>query len=411
MEEMINRSLKPTESLQLPPKPVKVLIAGGGTGGHVVPAIAIGEALKRRNADSTITFLGSDRGIERDLIPKGYELIELGAKPFPRGFGLGYVRAGWELAKAVNASSKIIRRLEPDVVVGTGGYVSVAAVIAARMNRKPILLQEQNSIPGRANRFLARWADQIHIHFTEARRHFKDKSKLRLSGNPVRVRYPEGRGLKTLDKFRLHHDRRTVVILGGSQGARSLNEAFQEALPHFKDDPHLQFVIQTGKGGYRPTLNAVRNSGVRVVVKSFLNNIEEIYGIADLVVARAGAMTVSELAACGVPSILVPYPHAADDHQTANAQALADKDAAIMVPDHELNGERLAKEIRRVLDDEMLLRRMGTHAYRLSRPDAARHIAESVEVLAGAAPEAVLNLPEDYDGELPELAEAGVESK
>jgi UDP-N-acetylglucosamine--N-acetylmuramyl-(pentapeptide) pyrophosphoryl-undecaprenol N-acetylglucosamine transferase len=275
--------------------------------------------------------------------------------------------------------------------------VTVPSALAARASRIPLLLQEQNSIPGRANRLLSRFASEVHIHFTESRRHFRDRGKLRLSGNPVRMRLPEGRAVKTRQKYRLYSDRKTILILGGSQGAHSINEAFRAMLPHFRHDRTVQFIIQTGKQDYPEVLNSVRDSGVRVVVKSFLHQIDEIYEVSHLVVARAGAMTLSEVAVCGLPSILIPYPHAMHDHQAANARALADKGASVIVPDHELDGERLAQAIRELLSDPVALRDMGRYAYGLSRPDASRHIAEAVERLGGGAPEAVLSLPEEYD--------------
>ena len=394
-------NLKPTEALQHPPKPIRVLVAGGGTGGHVVPAIAISEALMRRQPESKILIIGSDRGIEADMVPKaGFDLVELPVKPMPRRFSFRSLAAGFSMIDAIRRCSNEIRKFKPDVIVGTGGYVSVAAVVAGKLHRKPVVLQEQNSIPGRANRIMSRFADQVHIHFTESRRHFSTRGKLRLSGNPVRINFPEGRALRTLQKYRLQPDRKTVLILGGSQGARNINNVFRDMLKHFRGDDSVQFIIQTGRGGYRPVLNSVRNSGVRVVVKSFINNMEEVYGMAHLAVARAGAMTLAELCACGLPSVLVPFPYAADDHQTANAMAMADKGAAVMMKDGELSGDALASEISRLLSDEVALSRMGSHAYQLSRPDAARHIAEAVEELAGGSPETVLSIPEEYDEEL-----------
>lgn len=381
-----------------PPKPVRVLIAGGGTGGHIFPALSIGEALKQRNPKTELHFLGSDRGMEQEVIGKaGFGLTEFSLSGVPTRLNWKSLKSGWGMFKAYRRILTIINEYKPDVIVGTGGYVTVPAALAARKRGIPLVLQEQNSIPGRANRFLSRYADEVHIHFTESRLYFKDRGKLRLSGNPVRMNFPEGHGNRTLQKFRLHPRRKTVLILGGSQGAQSLNRAFRDMLPHFKGDRNVQFIIQTGKAGYREVLDGVKDSDVRVVVKSFLTEMEEIYGIADLVVARAGAMTISEIAACGLPSILVPYPHAMDDHQTANARALADKGAAILIPDAELGGEMLAKRIREVLEDPATLQEMGRYAFSLSRPEAARRIAESVERLGGGAPEAVLSLPEEYD--------------
>lgn len=398
---------RPTDALQLPPKAMRVLIAGGGTGGHVVPALAIAEALQRRNAESKVLLVGSNRGIEAEIVPKaGFELVELGVRALPRHPSPQFFPAAWSLTRALFRMIEIIRAHDAQVVVGTGGYVSFAAIVAAKLLRRKTLLQEQNSVPGRANRFLSRWADEVHIHFTEARRHFRDRGKLRLSGNPVRVRIAEGRALKTLQKYRLFPDRRTVLILGGSQGAHSINEAFGALLPHFRGDRGVQFVIQTGKADYKAVLDGVANSGCRVVVKSFISGLDEFYSVADLVVARAGAMTLAELCAFGLPSILVPYPHAADDHQTTNARAMADKEAAILLADRDLSGDRLAEEIRRLLDDDLRLRKMGMNAYGLSRPDAARHIAEAVEKLAGAAPQSLLHLPEEFEEQMEAAKEA-----
>ena len=395
---LADHPLKPTSVLTLPPKPIRVMIVGGGTGGHITPALSIGEALKARNPQTELLFVGSDRGLEREMIGKsGFRLEEFSLSGLPSKPSLGAFKQALQVLKAYQRIKRLIGEFKPDVIVGTGGYVTVPGALAAKTSRVPLVLQEQNSIPGKANRLLSRWAAEVHIHFTESRRYFKDRGKLRLSGNPVRIRIPEGRGLKTLQKYRLHPERKTVLILGGSQGAHSLNQAFIDMLPHFRNDRDVQFVIQTGKQDYDLVLNSVRDSAVRVVVKSFLHQIEEIYGVTSLVLARAGAMTVSEISACGLASILVPYPHAADDHQTANARALSDKGAALLLRDQDVSGERLAQEIRKLLADPGHLREMGRFAYALSRPDAARRIAESVERLGGGAPEAVLNLPEEYD--------------
>lgn len=392
--------LKPTAELTLPQQPVRVIIAGGGTGGHVVPALAIGEALKARHAETELLFLGSNRGIEQDVIgAAGYRLEEFALHGLPRRPTLGSLKAAVAMFKAYRRIRRLIAEFKPGVLVGTGGYVTVPAVLAAWRAKVPIVLQEQNSVPGRANRFLSRYAAEVHIHFAEARSHFKDRGKLRLSGNPVRIKMSEGRALRTLHRLRLYPGRSTVVILGGSQGAHSLNKAFLDSLNHFRGDRGVQFVIQTGQEDYKDVLEAVRVSGARVVVRPFFNHIEDIYGVAHLVVARAGAMTLSEIAVCGLPSILVPYPHAMDDHQTVNARGLAEKGAAVLLPDRELTGERLAAEINGLLADRKRMRSMAQNVFILSRPDAARRVAEAIERLGGGAPQSMLHLPEDYDSE------------
>ncbi len=403
--------LRPTAALTLPPQPVRVMIAGGGTGGHIIPALSIGEALKQRNPATELLFLGSDRGIEREMIGEaGHRLEEFPVRGLPRRPDADSFRNALAMFRAYRRIRRLIDEFKPGVLVGTGGYVIVPAVIAAWRAKVPVVLQEQNSVPGRANRFLARFAREIHIHFAESRRYFKGRGRLRLSGNPVRVKISEGRALKTLSRLRLFSDRRTVLILGGSQGAHSLNVAFMDMLPRFRGDRTVQFVIQTGKEDYEAVQEAVRASGVRAVVRPFFNEMEELYGIANLVVGRAGAMTISEISACGLASILVPYPHAMDDHQTANAEALAGKDAAVILRDAELTADRLAEEIRKLLADPARLRGMARNAFALSRPDAAKRIAEAVEKLGGGAPQSMLHLPEEYDteDEEAETEEAGV---
>ncbi len=394
--------LKPTAELTLPPQPVRVMIAGGGTGGHVIPALGIWEALLKRNPESQVMFLGSDRGIEREMLGNGYRLEEFSLKGLPRRPDVSSFRAAVAMVKAYRRIRKLMDEFKPGVLVGTGGYVMVPAVVAARRAGVPIVLQEQNSVPGRANRFLSRWASEVHVHFAESRRYFKDRGKLRLSGNPVRVKIAEGRALRTLQKMRLFPDRKTVVILGGSQGAHSLNVAFTEMLPHFRGDRAVQFVIQTGKEDHPAVVEAVRQSGARVVARPFFNHMEDLYAIAHLVVGRAGAMTVSEISACGLPSILIPYPHAMNDHQAHNAHALEEKEAAVVLDDKDLSGERLAAEIRKLFADPARMRTMARNAFRLSRPDAARRIAEAVEKLGGGAPQSMLHVPEEYDAAEPD---------
>ena len=376
---------------------MKVLIAGGGTGGHVFPGIAVAEELKRRNPGATVVFVGSRRGLEAQAVPAaGFPLRLVIARGFPR-------RAWWRWPAALlsnvigfGQALWVVGRERPDVVLGTGGYVSGPIAFATWLFGRPLLLQEQNSIPGLANRWLARIADEVHLSFVEARSYFRRKDNLKVSGNPVRAHILSGDRGAARAEFGLAPGRPTVFIFGGSRGAHRINEAALDVMRRLKDRVDVQFILQTGREDFDWAKGQVEAERLPARVTPFLQRIHMAYAAADLVVSRSGAMTLAEIAVVGTPAILIPYPHAADDHQVVNASNLVDRGAASMILDRELSGERLAKEIAHLLSDRQTLSRMSANARTFARPDAAARIARSLARWA-AGRKAARGAAEDAD--------------
>jgi len=358
---------------------VKILIAGGGTGGHVYPGIAVAEEMRRIHPEIDVLFVGGRRGVEAHAVPEaGFRIRFVLTRGFPR-------RAWWRWPSAVLAnligllqSSWIVLSERPDAVLGTGGYVSGPISAAAALLGRPLLLQEQNSIPGLANRWLARVADEVHLSFTEARAYFARKDNLKVTGNPVRGFILEGDRGTALQEFGLADGRPTVFVFGGSRGAHRINEAALEAMQRLKGRVDVQFILQTGGDEFEGARGIVESRLLPARVVPYLRQIHLAYAVADLVVCRSGAMTLAEIAACGTPAILVPYPYAAHNHQEVNARNLVERGAATLILDRELSGERLAKEIAHLLADRQTLRRMSAHARTFARLDAAERLARSL---------------------------------
>ena len=359
---------------------MKVLIAGGGTGGHVYPGIAVAEELRRIRPDAEVLFVGGRRGVEAQAVPEsGFRIRFVQTRGLPR-------RAWWRWPGAVLTNligfvqALVLVALErPSVVLGTGGYVSGPVSLAAVLLRRPLILQEQNSIPGLANRWLARVADEVHLSFTEARAYFARKDNLKVTGNPVRSYILGGDRATAIAEFGLTEGRPTVFVFGGSRGAHRINEASIEAMRRLSGRVDVQFILQTGRDDFEWAKQAVETEHLPARVLPYLRQIHLAYAVADLVVCRSGAMTLAEIAACGTPAILVPYPHAAHNHQEINARNLVERGAATLVLDRELNGERLAREIAHLLADRQTLRRMSAHARTFARLDAAERLARSLE--------------------------------
>lgn len=369
--------------------PVRIVIAAGGTGGHVYPGIAIAEEWRRRHPDSEVVFIGTSRGLEARAIPQaGFALRTIAARGFPRRLGWGIAQASFAAARSLMQASSLLRELRPDAVVVTGGYVSGPVGLMAKIRRIPLLVQEQNSVPGATNRWLGLIADEVHISFMESRNFFRRRNNLKVTGNPIRRSLLRQDRASAYEALRLDPERRTLLVFGGSLGAASLNRAFSDALPRLYRIPGLQVVWQTGADQAAEIHARFERTPVPVHVVPYLEQMDKAYAVADLAVCRAGAMTIAELTACGVPAILVPYPHATHDHQTLNARGLVERGAAEMIPDAELQGDDLAARIVRLLGDESKLRRMARNARAFSRTNAAERIVVSIEALAGtAAPE------------------------
>ncbi len=361
---------------------LKWIIAGGGTGGHLFPGIALAEEVLTRHPDNEVLFVGTARGLETTLIPReGYrlELIEVRAL---KGKGLlGLLRGLWLLPSALLQAVRILRREKPHIVIGVGGYASGPVVLAAALLGKRTAVQEQNALPGFTNKILGHFVDAVFVAFPEARRFFS-KKKIYLLGNPIR------RAL--LDNFlkpRIASTKFTILVTGGSQGAHRLNLNVVDAMRALGDLARsFGLIHQTGTKDRDEVERAYRELGLDAEVVDFVQTMPRAYARADLIVCRAGAETLAEITVARKPAILVPYPFAADDHQTVNAKSLVDAGAALMFQERDLNGEVLARAIRELHGDEAKRRRMEKAAGLLGRPEAAREIADvCVEMVVPAA--------------------------
>lgn len=353
-----------------------VVVAGGGTGGHLYPGLAVAEALAARGL--SVAFVGAATGIEARVVPAAGFPIDLLPVRQLRGGGPG--RAALGAASLLAASARafaILRRRAPGLVVGVGGYASVATVVAAWLRRTPTLLLEQNVIPGGANRLLARLGPRVCVGFAESADHFRPGQAVH-TGNPIRTR--------VIETPRMRRDRPGLLVVGGSGGAHHLNTAMLDAAGRIPDVLRgLDVVHQTGTADAPAIREGYERLGLPVRVEPFLDDMGAAYAAADLVVSRAGAMTCAELTALGLPSILVPYPFAADDHQRANAEVLVRAGAAELIVDRELTGERLATALERLVRDGAYREKMAAAARALGRPEAAARVAEEcLRLLASA---------------------------
>lgn len=358
-------------------KKIKVIISGGGTGGHIFPALSIADALRKISPDAEILFVGAEGRMEMQKVPEaGYKIIGLPVMGFDRHSLIKNVKVIYRLLKSQMMARKIIREFGPDVVVGVGGYASGPTLKVASMMHIPTLIQEQNSYAGVTNKLLAKKADKICVAYDGMEKYF-DKSKIIFTGNPVResmLLAPVTRD-EALSKLGLQPDKKTILIVGGSLGARTLNEAVIHNR-QWMENSGYQFVCQTGKYYYDKVKEVFAGSR-SVIVLDFIKDMGIAYKAADLVVSRAGAGAISELELLGKPAVLVPSPNVAEDHQTKNAMALVDKEAAVCVKDCDAV-EHLFEEAKRLLDDEDRLRRMSGNVLSMSCKDSARKIAEQI---------------------------------
>ncbi|GBC61985.1 undecaprenyldiphospho-muramoylpentapeptide beta- N-acetylglucosaminyltransferase [Desulfonema ishimotonii] len=358
-------------------RPLNIIIAGGGTGGHLFPGIAIADGFRDRNRHTRILFVSVGRPFELEVLAKaGYPHRKVTSEGF-KGRGLrSKARSVMKIPLGIFEAGRIIREFGADLVIGVGGYSAGPVVMAARLMGIRTALHEQNILPGITNRILARFVDRIYTSFQNTAGGFAPEKTL-FTGNPVRrtVLAPEP-GTEAGDFF-------NVLIVGGSQGAHRINTALAEALPHLRNRSRFSFVHQTGPRDREWVRAAYGKHGVRSTVRPFIDDMGRQYGRADLLICRAGATTVAEITAIGKGAILIPFPFAADNHQVMNARTLAAAGAAEMVEEKDLTGRVLADRIRHYADRPALLAEMAGRSGALGRADAAAAIADDCCRLSG----------------------------
>ena len=379
---------------------MKYLISGGGTGGHIFPAVSIANALREADPDCEILFVGALGRMEMERVPQaGYPIVGLPIRGFDRSRPWRNIRVLIDLMRSMIQARKIVRDFRPDVGVGVGGYASGAAMKVAAKMGVPILLQEQNGFAGVTNKLLKDDAKKICVAY-EGMERFFPKEKIILTGNPVRQNLTSGTKEEALkyfnETFGVHFtaERKTLLIIGGSLGARTINQSIVAHLSELIESG-IQVIWQTGKNYYAdcqkalsnhqsPIANSqspIANTPSPIICTDFVSQMPLAYALADLVISRAGASSISELCLLGKPSILVPSPNVAEDHQTHNAMALVKKQAAVLVKDNNAHSELIATALQLIADDQQL-QELHTHILTLALPDSARMIAAEVMQLA-----------------------------
>jgi UDP-N-acetylglucosamine--N-acetylmuramyl-(pentapeptide) pyrophosphoryl-undecaprenol N-acetylglucosamine transferase len=362
----------------------RLLIAGGGTGGHVYPGMAVAEEWLSFEPGNEVRFVGSAGGIEARVLPAaGYVLDAIRVRPLA-GKGLSdRLRGLLVLPLSLGQAWRVIRRFRPDVVLGTGGYASGPPLLAARFSRLPTAIQEQNSVPGATNVILSRLVDRVFINLEMTRASFPKadrEAKIILAGNPVRRVIREK--LVAARRQPIQNHRLCLLVIGGSRGARRLNNLVLEAMAHlrqFKDS--IKIIHQTGSGDLMQTISTYAKLDFRAKVQEFITDMATALAEADIVISRAGAGALAEIALAGKPSILVPFPFAAQDHQAKNAEAMVRAGAARMFREDKLTGRVLAEALKPLLEDPALRQEWGAKAEALARPDAARVVVQGLHEL------------------------------
>ena len=353
---------------------MRVLIAAGGTGGHIYPGIAVAKEIVRRHAGAEIEFVGTARGLESRLVPQaGFRLSIIDSAGLKNVGMMARARGLFVLPKSLRQAQSLIRRFRPDVVIGAGGYVSGPVLLTAALIRLPTLVMESNALPGWTNRVLARFIDKAAVSFEAALPFFRGKGIV--TGNPVRREFFEV-------PVRQRNKQLSILIFGGSQGARAINEAMVGALPLLAEVKNsIRVTHQTGEVDYQKVASGYESNGwnEQARVTRYIDDMVAVFADVDLVICRAGATTTAELIAAGKASVMVPFPFAADDHQRKNAEAMAEAGAAKMILQQELSPQRLADEIKTLVSAPEKVTAMEQAARKLGRGDAAAKVVDLIE--------------------------------
>ncbi|MBW1605412.1 undecaprenyldiphospho-muramoylpentapeptide beta-N-acetylglucosaminyltransferase [Lactobacillus sp. Sy-1] len=354
---------------------MRLIVSGGGTGGHIYPALALIEEVKKQEPDSEVLYIGSTRGLEKNIVPqRGIPFKELKIQGFKRSLSFENFKTIGLFLKSVRDSKKIIKQFKPDIVIGTGGYVSGAVVYAAHKLHIKTMIHEQNSIVGLTNRFLSRYVDKIGIAFKAAAEQFP-QSKVVFVGNPRAQQAASVVSHFKWSEYGLKDDVPTVLIFGGSQGALKINESTIQAMQTFSKRRY-QVLFVTGQNRYVDVKQELGKLqlGSNIVIKPYIANMPEMLPKVALIVGRAGATSLAEITAIGIPSILIPSPYVTADHQTKNAKSLVDNGAALMITEDDLNAKTLVENIDQLMHDKDKRESMAKQSKAIGVPDAATRL-------------------------------------
>jgi len=367
---------------------VKIIVSGGGTGGHIYPAITLIRTIQKQVENPEILYVGTKIGLEADIIPKeGLPFKTVDIRGLERKLSINMIKTVGKAIHGVWQARRIVKQFNPDVVIGTGGFVCGPILLAASLMGIPTLIQEQNVIPGITNKFLAKFVTKIAVGYQDAIKYFP-KEKVTFTGNPIRAEVLSMNREDGLAEFGFDANKKTILISGGSRGARSMNRAMIEVHKHFASSQNIQLLHVTGKNEYNDIVTSVQEQGIdlqqsrNILIKPYLYDMPKALALADLAIFRAGATGIAELTAKGIPSILIPYPYAAENHQEFNALSLVKRGAAVMIRDKDLTSVGLIKAIESIISEPVKLLKMATASREMGRPEAAEEIAKIVILLA-----------------------------
>lgn len=361
---------------------MRVVLTGGGTGGHIYPALAVARQIKQQEPDSELLYIGSQRGLEKQLAEQEgirFEAIEITG--FKRSLAWDNVKTVLRFVKGVRRSKQLLREFRPDAVIGTGGYVCGPVVYAAVKLGIPSVLHEQNVIPGLTNKFLSRYADVVAVSFPESRNNFPRAKRVLYTGNPRASQVVSAEAQRGLESLGMNMDKedKLIVVVGGSGGAKAMNDCMVELVPLVAENrSKLKFLLITGKSYYEDTLARIHQSraelpsDIRIV--PYIHNMPEVMAATSIIVCRSGASSIAEITALGLPSIQIPSPNVTNNHQEANARWLESEGAAKVILEHELNGQTLYEAIKQIAFDPIRYEHMSKMAKRLGKPDAAQAV-------------------------------------
>lgn len=364
---------------------MRVIMTGGGTGGHIYPAIAIADTIKKKRPDAEILFVGTEKGMEKDIVPKnGYPLQFITVSGFNRKNLVKNVKTATDLMKGNHQAKKIIKRFQPDVVIGTGGYVCGPVVRAANKMGVRTFIHEQNAYPGVTNKLLERYVERVFISFADSKAYFKDHDKLVVTGNPIRRSFLNGTGTNEREKLGINADEFVLLCFGGSRGAGIINNTMVEVIEKMYQLPDIKLFFVTGKIYYEKIKTELKKKGIplsgRINILEYVDNMHEYIFAADLIVSRSGALTVSEITACGKASILIPSPNVTANHQFFNAKVVADRGGAVIIEEKDLNEDILFTQIEKLRNDRDALQAMSAASKAVGRVDAADIIYDHLNI-------------------------------
>ena len=367
---------------------MKVILSGGGTGGHIYPALTIADQIRALRPDAEILFVGTEHGMEKDIVPRyGYQLAFIDVAGFKRSLSLDTFKSVFKLCTGCSGAYTLLNKFKPDLVIGTGGYVCGPIVMLAAVRGIPTCVQEQNALPGVTNRILSHFVQKIFLGYNEAAKFFSGKAEKVFTGNPIREDILKARKEDAVQEFNLDSHKQTILVAGGSLGAASMNKAMLQVEKALSGRDDVQVLHSTGNNNYeayQQEVAAVGGFKQNIMIKAYLHDMPLALAAADLAIFRAGAIGLAELTARGVASILVPYPYATANHQEFNARALEAKGAAKVILDKDLQGEALLENIEQLLIKKEELQAMKKAAQSAGKPAAAKEIARQALALVKA---------------------------